>query len=206
MADAIVQIFGDARAHLVGHSLGALLALACAPALASRLVSLTALSPVPADGESLLDMAERSAERLASLDLAAALRLRRQREPTTANELELEIFAQATRPLFARESAWLEYPYHRSDAEGFMGLADELLASGWPRQLGTIPARTLLLWGEHDVVPLAAQERLQARLRPTASLRVADAGHMLPVEQPRMVAEALARFFGLCERGPTDPC
>ncbi|MFO7565391.1 MAG: alpha/beta hydrolase [Enhygromyxa sp.] len=201
--DAVAQVLGDARGHLIGHSLGATLALACAPMLESQLASVAALSPIPADGEALLDMAQRYATRLAELDLAAALRRRMQRRAGEASPRELERFAEATRPLFAREAAWLDYPYHQSDVRGLAQLLEELHAreQSKPAELST---PTLLSWGEHDVVPPRYRDALRARLRRVTVSQVPDAGHMLPIEQPLALAKALQRWFADCQPGATS--
>jgi pimeloyl-ACP methyl ester carboxylesterase len=182
------------RAHLVGHSLGGLLALASAPRLGPRVASVVALSPMPAEGEALLEMAECCIERLLDLDLEAAVDRRRRRWPDEASAAELETFVAATRPLFASEAAWLEYRFHRSDALGFAELVDALLGNG-ELALGPGPAPIRLLWGEHDVIPRRYRDSLRASLGEPESLEVADAGHMLPVDQPRVVAEALSLWF-----------
>jgi pimeloyl-ACP methyl ester carboxylesterase len=61
---------------------------------------------------------------------------------------------------------------------------------------GTVPAPTLLLWGERDqaFVPgnLVGLERWVPRLRIE---RFAQAGHWLPREQPQAMAAALLAFF-----------
>jgi pimeloyl-ACP methyl ester carboxylesterase len=193
---AIRQTLGATRGHLVGHSFGALLALACGPALQQQLSTISVLSPVPAAEELLLQMGELSAVRLETLDLADALRLRREQQPgEAASYQELEYFAQATLPLFARKVAWLAYPYHRTDPRELLRFLEHRLSWDWLGELESLHVRSLLLWGEHDVVPPAYLEMVRDRLPDPCMLRVRDAGHMLPIEQPDAVASALLRFL-----------
>ena len=65
------------------------------------------------------------------------------------------------------------------------------------KRLYRVTAQTLVLWGEVDrlIVPVYAQR--WARLIPGAQVQmIPDAGHMLPYEQPQAFVDALARFLG----------
>jgi pimeloyl-ACP methyl ester carboxylesterase len=64
------------------------------------------------------------------------------------------------------------------------------------RQLGGIRAPTLLVWGEHDrIYGLPAAERLRHALPGARLLTLAGAGHLLPVERPAELADAMRRFL-----------
>jgi pimeloyl-ACP methyl ester carboxylesterase len=53
-----------------------------------------------------------------------------------------------------------------------------------------------VVWAEHDrLIPEVYAGRWQALLPHAQRLRVADAGHMLPYEQPRRLAEAVLAFL-----------
>jgi pimeloyl-ACP methyl ester carboxylesterase len=65
------------------------------------------------------------------------------------------------------------------------------------KRLYRVTARTLVLWGQADrlIVPAYAAE--WARLIPGATVQtIPDAGHMLPYEQPEVLVDALAGFLG----------
>jgi pimeloyl-ACP methyl ester carboxylesterase len=64
------------------------------------------------------------------------------------------------------------------------------------KRLYRLRAETLLVWGRQDrLVPPVYAERWQ-QLVPGARLAwIEDAGHMLPLEQPVAVADAVTRFL-----------
>jgi pimeloyl-ACP methyl ester carboxylesterase len=58
-------------------------------------------------------------------------------------------------------------------------------------------AKTLLIWGKSDkFIPPLYAERWQALLPDAELVTIAEAGHMIPYEQPDAVAEAIANFLG----------
>ena len=65
------------------------------------------------------------------------------------------------------------------------------------KRLYRVTAKTLVLWGAADrlIVPAYAQQ--WGRLVPGATVQtIPDAGHMLPYEQPETFVDALVRFLG----------
>lgn len=77
-----------------------------------------------------------------------------------------------------------------------MGMAGKILFPVPNRQLSKrayrITAPTLLVWGKQDrLIPPAYAEAFANAIENTSTVMVADAGHMLPHEQPAAVAEAL---------------
>jgi pimeloyl-ACP methyl ester carboxylesterase len=65
---------------------------------------------------------------------------------------------------------------------------------GLARRLSRVTCPTLLLWGREDrLVPPSYAERFRALL-PRAEVELVTGAHMLPVEQPELVAERVARF------------
>ena len=64
------------------------------------------------------------------------------------------------------------------------------------RQLGTITAPTLVVWGDHDrLVPSALGPLAVRRLRNGRLLALPDAGHIAQMERPYVVAEAVRRLL-----------
>jgi pimeloyl-ACP methyl ester carboxylesterase len=60
------------------------------------------------------------------------------------------------------------------------------------RQLGTVTAPTLVVWGDRDrLVPAALAPVAVRRLRDARLLRVPDAGHVAQIECPELVAAAV---------------
>jgi pimeloyl-ACP methyl ester carboxylesterase len=65
------------------------------------------------------------------------------------------------------------------------------------KRLYRVTAKTLVLWGQADRLIVPAYAERWARLIPAATVQtIADAGHMLPYEQPQAFVDALARFLG----------
>ena len=65
------------------------------------------------------------------------------------------------------------------------------------KRLYRVTAPTLVLWGEADRLIVPAYARRWAQLIPGAQVQtIPDAGHMLPYEQPQIFVSALSRFLG----------
>jgi len=65
------------------------------------------------------------------------------------------------------------------------------------KRLYRVTAPTLILWGQGDRVVVPAYARRWAALIPGATVDlVPDAAHMLPYEQPQVFASAVSRFLG----------
>lgn len=66
-----------------------------------------------------------------------------------------------------------------------------------PALLTSMPAETLLVWGEHDrVVPAGAAEIYQSCLPNARRETVAGAGHAVDMERPGPLAKLVAEFVG----------
>jgi pimeloyl-ACP methyl ester carboxylesterase len=64
------------------------------------------------------------------------------------------------------------------------------------KRLYRLSAETLVVWAEQDrLIPPVYANRWQALLPRSHSVRLADAGHMLPYEQPRALADAVLGFL-----------
>jgi len=65
------------------------------------------------------------------------------------------------------------------------------------KRLYRLTAKTLVLWGGADKLIVPAYAERWGRLIPGATVEtIADAGHMLPYEQPAAFAGAVSRFLG----------
>ena len=64
------------------------------------------------------------------------------------------------------------------------------------RQLGSVQAPTLVVWGDHDrLVPRTLGPVAVRRLRHGRLLRVPEAGHIAQIERPQLVADAVRRLL-----------
>jgi pimeloyl-ACP methyl ester carboxylesterase len=180
---AFLDAVGAARATLVGHSLGSLVArqvAATRPERVRRLVLIgTIATPV---NEAVLALRD------AVRDLEDPVPEAFVRE-FQASTLHLPVPG----PFFERvvaESLKLPARVWRAVAEGFCVFDD----SG---RLGRIAAPTLLLWGEADAYfPRAEQEHVAAAIPGARLVVYPDTGHAPNWERPERVAADLEAFVG----------
>ena len=181
----VVDALGLARPHLVGHSMGGMIAaeMAClAPRDVGKLVLASPAGlwidahPIP----DLFALLPFDAVRLLFHDPAKGAAL-------------------LTGGLDFRNLDALKEFYIGNARR--MGMAGKILFPipnrGLARRLYRLSAPTLLLWGRSDqlIPPLYAQRWRE--LLPDAGLElVEEAGHMLPYEQPDALVAALSRFLG----------
>ena len=164
--------------HIIGHSMAGKFALALAARRPAGLRGLTLLSPSPPSPEPISD-----ADRAASL---AAYGKPAEAEKTFDKIMGLPLPPSwrehvVTDNLRTSKAAW--------DAWLLRGSLEDITAL-MPRI--EVPCR--LLVGEHDrAIPLAAQRRQMLPLLPAGSplVVVPGAGHLLPLEDPIMVAKEL---------------
>lgn len=174
--------------HLVGYSLGGRLALSMAalrPGLFSRLTLLSARLPLSTE-------AERLARR--SSDAAWAARLAAEGVERFLDAWEAQqIFAsQADLPAEVR-SSWRAIRAAHDAATVAVGLGPLSLANmpPLPASLAHLSTPTMVLTGALDPKFCALAPPLAAALPRSAWQIVPGAGHNLPLEAPRAVAEAL---------------
>lgn len=188
-ARAVLDALGVGRAHVLGHSMGAMIAAtlaAAAPERVERLVLAGAgFAPNPLSASLFADMA---ALRLAGVEPALWFRL---------------LFPWLFAPAFFTDRAAVEeasrlsaaYPYPQSDGAF---LAQAQAAAGWSagERLGAITAPTLALLGGADL--LFAPEAARASLSPIRALevRVLDgAGHSLHWDAPEAFVRVASEFL-----------
>jgi pimeloyl-ACP methyl ester carboxylesterase len=177
--------------HLVGTSMGALVAMTYAAQHRSSVSTLTIVGPAGLAKPQLT-----SPHRLLRNDLLAgrvARRLGRQilrghlghnvRDPelgATLTEMVLDSF-RFEGSLYAVFDTLQHLP---------VSGRDDLF-----RQTGTLGIPTLLLWGDEDnVTPLVHFDTARALLKPRHHHVIPRCGHMAPFEQPHNVADQIAPF------------
>ena len=181
----VVDALGLTRPHIIGHSMGGMIAaeMAClAPRDLDKLVLASAAGlwidahPIP-DVFSLLpfelvellfhDQARGSALLTGGLDL------------TDMETLKTFYLANAKRMAMAGKILF-PVPNRRVS-----------------KRLYRLSADTLVLWGEHDrLIPPVYAERWAALLPRARVERITEAGHMLPWEAPDAFADRVTRFLG----------
>jgi pimeloyl-ACP methyl ester carboxylesterase len=181
----VVEALGLVRPLLMGHSMGAMIAaeMAC--------------------------LAPRDLARLVLVD-AAGLWLDEHPIPDLFALLPFE-FAELLFHDPARGAALLTGGVDFSDLEALkefyignarrMGMAGKILFPVPNRRLSKrlyrLRAETLVVWGASDRLIAPAYAKRWAELIPHASvITIAEAGHMVPYEQPERFVEVVSRFLG----------
>lgn len=190
---AILDTYGVARAAVVGHSMGAAHATALAsdrPERVSRLVLVdTSPEPLPEGAGRARRLTLGRPERFADLEEAMAY-VRR-----TSPGYTEEVYANRRRWLF-RETA--DGAQWRSSRTALATILDEPRrhAEMW-RALARVTAPTLVVRGTRSTVLGHETAERMARTLPQGRLIELEAGHNVPLERPRELADAVA---GLVEQ------
>ncbi len=181
----VVEALGLTRPHLVGHSMGGMIA-----------AEMAAVAPHDLDRLALVAAAGLWIEEHPIPDIFALL-------PGQLVEL---LFQDPD-----KGQALLTGGVDFSDMEAFkafyLGQQRRLAMAGkilFPipnrrvsKRLYRVTAKTLVLWGEADRLIVPAYAQRWARLIAGAQVQmIPNAGHMLPYEQPQAFVDALTRFLG----------
>jgi pimeloyl-ACP methyl ester carboxylesterase len=174
--------------HLVGHSLGALMAASFAVQHPARILSLTLASV--AAGQARLPAAEREkalAQRLGDVVELGPRRMAEQRGP--------RLLASTATPVMARrvvETMAAVRP------DGYSQAARMLASGDIQADIARLPANmpVQFLYGDGDVITPPARNMEVAALRPGAPVHVvADAGHAVYLERPETFNSIVADFI-----------
>lgn len=187
---AVLDAAGVERAHVVGSSLGGMVAQEVALRWPARVARLVLLSTTPG-GDDAAPMPQQTVDllqRMPGMEPAAALRaaITNALAPDVANE---------------RPDLVDEILDHRlaepQDPAGWQAQAHAGTTYDGGGRLGAIQAPTLVLHGDADVVVAPANGRLLAERIPTAELVVLDGhGHLPFWEDPDRVAAEITDFLG----------
>jgi len=196
---AVAETIADGQGlHLVGHSLGGLIARETALTQAARIISLTLLSSGP--GRITGQRAEMLSGMLAMMDSAGESGLQ-----VTVAQIWQEHLAPEARAEGVPDHviAFLHQRMMGNSPVGLMAMGRFLLAcpdrTAELADLGGPPV--LVLYGENDDAWLpAVQERMAARLG-AHRVCIPGAGHSPAVEAPETTASALTAFWRQAEVG-----
>ncbi|MBF6180044.1 alpha/beta fold hydrolase [Nocardia otitidiscaviarum] len=181
---------GDEPRHVLGTSMGALVAMAHVEQHVHRTVSLTlvgpaGLEPRPPAGAALLrhellgrQFAKRLGRRLLERHLSHNVR-----DPQQSRELTAMV----------RDC----YRYEGSLYSFFATIADFPLAARHDlyRRTSHSPVPTMLVWGDTDnVTPITRFDEVRTLLAPAEAHVITDCGHMASYEQPGLVAQYFTSF------------
>lgn len=188
----LMRTVGIERAHVVGHSSSATIALQLAldfPDAVHTVVSMEAARPVP--------QTELQADFIRTFIAAAVEHYRAGDTPAAVDTFFCGVFGEGYRPVL---DAGLPGCFDRavSEADAFFG--QELPAlQQWAfteDDASGITQPVLLMLGENSTSTFPERRELLLSLLPNAEpVDLANVRHLLHVEQPTAVAEALAAFF-----------
>lgn len=185
--DALLDELGVARAHVVGHSLGCLVAARFAKMRAQRVASLTLASC--ALGHARLDPPERERLLAARLGDVAQLGPRGMAEKRGPRLLG---------PLASQESvATVIETMAQVDPRGYAQAARMLSGGDLLADVGSLPANipVQFVYGSADVITPPDANLRAAAARPGAPVTVLqDAGHACYVEQPARFSRTVEEF------------
>jgi len=181
--DELLAALGVERAHLVGHSFGAMAAAEIAAVFPKRALSVTLVSPL---GLWRDDAPPADILILPADELAAAL----WHDPTSRVAVEWGVGSAGDPDDIA---AQVESLQRRSSMAKFVWPIPD---KGLRRRLHRIAAPTLLVWGDADRAnPVVYAEEWQRRIK-GAALRLLPGGHMVLHEAPESAARAVAEHAG----------
>jgi 3-oxoadipate enol-lactonase/4-carboxymuconolactone decarboxylase len=187
----LLDAVGAEPAHIVGLSLGGMMAQALAASSPARVRSLTLIATAPH-----LPPPEPWRER------AATVRAR-----GMAAVADAVIARWFTTPFYTSSPAVVERVRDRflaSDPKGYARCAEAIAAMDLRPRLGAITAPTLVAAGSDDpVVPPALAEDLRARIKGAGLVVLPGAAHLISVERPDALAWHIARHVG--GDGDADP-
>ncbi len=206
---ADVQAFAKALdfvpEHIVGHSLGAAIALQFALELPGQVRSLTLVAPPPAEGRSVVrnaDWFSHSVSRLFDVDrdasvvtLGATYRMLRH---LGANRPMLRQALMRLAPTLDYDNAFIELVSDaaRMAPQAVVGHLQALDAWDVQTRLRSLRLPVLVVGGQQDVLVAADDLTAFARRLPRGRIIIwADVGHAVQLEQPRRFVSALFRFL-----------
>jgi pimeloyl-ACP methyl ester carboxylesterase len=188
----LMRQLGIERAHVVGHSSSAVVALQLAldfPEAVQSVVSMEAARPVP--------QTEIQAEFVRTFVVPAVERYRAGDMPAAVDTFLRGVFGEGYRPAL---DAGLPACFERAVAEAGAFFGQELPAlQQWSftgDEATRIAQPVMLMLGERSTPTFPERRELLLSWLPNAEpFDLADASHLLHVERPAAVAEALAAFF-----------
>jgi pimeloyl-ACP methyl ester carboxylesterase len=182
--EAVMDQAGFASAHLVGHSLGTLIAQHFAERHPERVESLALLG---------INRAPEDARRQTVRDRAA--KVRKEGMPGIADGVIKAALAEETKRTKPEVIACVREMLLRQDPEGY-ARSCEAVAEAVGADLKRISCPVLLVAGSDDTVsPPAVTEKVAAELSRARTVVLEKCGHWLTLERPFEVNAALSDFL-----------
>ncbi|WP_206509548.1 alpha/beta hydrolase [Rhodococcus sp. BGS-1C] len=179
------------RPHLVGTSMGALIAMAYAADRPEAVSSLSLIGPAGMSTKAALQ------QKALSVDMLAKLVAQRFGRKILLGHLGHNVLDPAlVEPLTKMVVDCFRY---EGSMYAFFSTLQNYPLTGRTelfRRIGQTATPTLLAWGSEDAVtPVSGFGQASALLRPAMAEVIGDCGHMAPYERPARTAELLATFI-----------
>ncbi|MGH2610158.1 MAG: alpha/beta fold hydrolase [Tepidiformaceae bacterium] len=188
-ATGVLDAAGIDRAHVVGHSMGGLIAQEVAISAPERVRSLVLVDTFPEADPYIRGATtgwQVNARNLTSIDFARASMFFWVGE-TMINAEGPEALAEVIAPLIEAQGV-----------EAFCRQIDAVLAYSSAARLDRIMAPTLVVWGVEDKIALEYHQRaLLDRIAGAKYVRIEGAGHSPTFEQPEAFNQAVNDFLAL---------
>lgn len=180
----VLKVIAGSPAHLVGHSMGALVAQHVAVEAPERVCSLTLFGPILEPGDAAR---QRLRERAAIA--------RREGMVAVADSVASASLSSTTRATSPVTVAFVRESHMRQDAEGF-AQSCEALADAKAADLRLIRCPVLVVAGDEDAIaPPGVAQALVDKLR-GARLKVFErCGHWTPIERPLECGKLAAEYM-----------
>ncbi len=186
-ARRVLETQGIERAHVMGHSLGTIVALHLAVTVPAAVRSLALFGPLLAPPDPARQALRARAEQ-ARRDGIAGMQ-------TIADALVQAATAAETKARRAAAVAFVRESVMRQDPDGYARTA-EALAAAEPADAARVGCPTLLVTGDEDAVAPPQSVRALAEKIPRSQVEVLrGCGHWTPVEQPEACIDLARRFY-----------
>lgn len=189
----LVRHFGAGPSHVVGHSLGALIAAAYAARCPAAVRSLTLLNPALGYGaEAKHVQSEKLSGRIEQMQTLGPEGIAVQRIPLLVS-----------RRASARSIELLQWNARRLSMAGYAAAATMLASGNLLEDIRSVTSPVLVVTGSEDrITPPASAESVVTACRAARLTFLPDVGHASYVEDPDGVAAALLPFALACEQTP----
>jgi proline iminopeptidase len=199
--DALRQALGYERVDVLGHSFGALIAIAYARVHPESVRTLILMNPVEPGQRFSEQLTQRQASRRTredSLQLAefTAGEAFAARDPATVSEVYRILFRQALRDRARIDDLNLDLAETTAKNGGEVGrlLGESMGEVDWWEGLSEISAPTLVLHGRYDLTPAAMSQAL-ANAIPLGRMVLLQSGHFPYMEDSDGLLSAIQAFY-----------
>ncbi len=181
---AVLDAAGEEQAHLVGISMGGLMAQEIALTHPERVLSLSLLATHPGMAHGIWDP-----------EVFALLQSRATMTPEESREASIPFNYATTTPRDVIEQDWSVRAKGTAGPVGYAAQGGTALWSGYDRLPG-LSVRTLVVHGAADrLVALANAQKIAAAVSGARLVVIPDANHVLTTDQPEAVNALLLEWF-----------